>query len=170
MSTPSWSTFLTNHPDRENLTNLARRIFIAPTVPTISNTHNLQSYPSTLFITLDPFTHVITPHFYHYQLGLPILGQTTKLIALQDFFTIAIPIELVDNTNIFTQTKNTISTPTMNAFLSFHDKNSDQLKAITTLTATETHYICKKEVLPPAMIVLLIACLSGNHHHTPHRI
>ena len=157
MLTPNWSTYITNHPDRNDLTVLAGRIsnLIDITAPITTNIHNIQSSPSTVLLTLDPFTHGITPHFHHHQLGLPILGQPTRLIALQGFTTKATPIEL-DKENLFNQTTNTITTPTLASFLSFHDKCPDQLKTIQT-TTTETHHIRKTAVLPPPLIVLLIA-------------
>jgi hypothetical protein len=96
----------------------------------------------------------VTPHFYHNLVGLPLLGQTTQLLALQGFTSQATTIEL-DKETIFTQSPTDLNTTSLNTFLSFHDKTVEELKEIS-VTQGETHYIRKMAVIPPPLAVLLI--------------
>ena len=157
MITPTWSTFITNHPDGDNLTALAGNIadLIHPAETIATNIQTIQCSKSTILLTLDPFTNQATPHFHHDQIGLPLPGQTTHLIALQGFTTKATTIEL-DKDAIFTHTQTQIKRPSLSSLLSFHDKTVEELKEIT-MNAAEKYHRRKTAVLPPPMVVLLIA-------------
>ena len=157
MKFANWTTFITNHPDRNNLSKITDKIcnLIDPRNHPIENTLAIQSTKSTVIITLDPFNHNPSPHFYHHQIGIPLPGEPTRLLALQGFTNKATPIEL-DTRTLFAQTTNDITTPTLSSFLSFHDKDVTTLKSIKT-DPTSKHKIRKAAVLTPELAVLLIA-------------
>ena len=134
MITPSWSTFVTNHLNRDNLMTLPGKL--PTTLSTLVNQHppthrpsNRQNWQSSL-----PLTHsIITSPPFLSPTNRPILpGQSTQhLLALQGFTPTATTIEL-NKTDLFPQTTTTITAPTLTQFLSYHDKSLEQLKTINT--------------------------------------
>ena len=162
MITTSWKTFITTHPDRDTLSQNATVVanLIDPAKNPLENAVALQNTKSTLVLSLDPFTHKPTPHFYHQLVGLPLPGQTMRILALQGFSSNATAIEL-DTTTLFSQTPTTIQTPSLTEFLSFSDKTPTELETITT-DATEKHHIRLAATLPPDLSVLLIASNTNS--------
>jgi hypothetical protein len=132
MKYPTWSQFINNHPDRNELCALSAKIIsmLDPTEDTNTNIGKLTTTKSLVIVTLDPFSKQLTPTFNHHRLGLPILNQNARLIALTGFGTTAITLE-IDAKSLFSATDTEISTPSLAQFMSFHDKDRNQLKSIT---------------------------------------
>jgi hypothetical protein len=155
MKYPTWSQFINNHPDRNELCALSAEIIsmFDPTEDTNTNIGKLTVTKSLVVVTLDPFSKQLTPMFNHHRLGLPILNQQPKLIALTGFGPTAITLE-IDAKSLFSATDAEISTPSLAQFMSFHDKDSDQLKSITP-DENEKDNIKLAAILPPDVTVLL---------------
>jgi hypothetical protein len=149
MQLPTWSNFINNHPDREELCNLSAKIIsmLNPDDPPNINTSKLIEMNSIVVVTLDPFSKQLSPMFFHHHLGLPIQNQPTCLVALTGFSNSAIVME-IDQEALFSATDTEIETPTLSQFMSFHDKDSNQLKTIET-TPNNLSNIKLAAVLPP---------------------
>jgi hypothetical protein len=149
MQLPTWSNFINNHPDREELCNLSAKIIsmLNPDDPPNINTSKLIEMNSIVVVTLDPFSKQLSPMFFHHHLGLPIQNQPTCLVALTGFSNSAIVME-IDQEALFSATDTEIETPTLSQFMSFHDKDSNQLKTIET-TPNNLSNIKLASVLPP---------------------
>jgi hypothetical protein len=151
---PTWSQFINNHPDRDDLRNLSAEIItmLNPSDDPNTNIGKLTTTKSLVVVTLDPFSKQLTPTFYHHRLGLQILNQRSRLIALTGFNNSAITLEL-DAESLFSATDTTITTPSLTDFMSFHDKDSDRLKSIE-IDENEKHNIKLAALLPPDVTVL----------------
>jgi hypothetical protein len=157
MKYPTWSQFINNHPDKDELRSLSAEIIsmINPTETTTINIGKLSTTTSLVAVTLDPFNKQLTPTFFHHRLGLPILNQRPRLIALTGFGKSAITLE-IDADSLFSATDTEITTPSLAQFMSFHDKDSEQLKSIT-IDDNEKHLIKKAAILPPDVSTLFMS-------------
>jgi hypothetical protein len=155
MKYPTWSQFINNHPDCEDLCNLSDAIIsmFDPSEDPNINISKLTTTNSLVVVTLDPFSKQLTPMFYHHCLGLPILNQKPRLLALTGFRDTAITLE-IDAKSLFSATETEITTPSLAQFMSFHDKDSEQLKSIT-VDDNEKDSIKVATILPPDVTVLL---------------
>ena len=156
MRTVSWQNFIATHPQRAELQRQAAGVanLLNPFRSVTENMNAIIATNSTIIVTLDPFNHQPTPHFYHHQANIPVPGQRVHLIALQGFGAQAIPIEI--DTHLFSATPRPITCPSLADYLSFHDKTIDDLKTITT-TANNRHHIRRSAVLPPSLGSLVMA-------------
>jgi hypothetical protein len=171
MNTSSWKHFIQQHSLSTQITwntdnhNTIDLLQPSPTILTKDEEAirliKLASYPSIILLTLDPFNHSIFTSFHHDHLHNtsnpdPLNHQ---LVALTGFSNTAIPI-LLDLPHIFATTDTTHPTPTLNDFISMHDKTLEDLKTIPTIE-TNQHHIRKAITLPPFLNEVLFSLPSN---------
>jgi hypothetical protein len=172
MLSTAWSHFITSHPlstqiswttDKHNITDI-----LNPSQTPLSNDEeairlmHLSSYPSIIILTLDPFNHSILTSFQHDHLPDTTnpTPNTHTLVALTGFSSSATPIQ-INTSDFFSSTDTLYATPTLQDFLSMHDKSLDDLKLISALE-THTHPIRRTAVLPPFLNQIAFTHPSGS--------
>lgn len=164
MITATWKTFLTCHPDKNELLKSESNIptWLDPDKDVAYNTEKLISSPSTVALTLDPF-HNLCTSFHHHRIGIAMPGIQPRLIALTNFGPQGIPQEFDPNT-FFTETTTTIPTPSIQDYMSFHDKSIIALQTIKPSADNETK-IRLTALLPPSFLSTFIN--SSSEDPTP---
>jgi hypothetical protein len=172
MLSTAWSHFITSHPlstqiswttDKHNITDI-----LNPSQTQLSNDEeairlmHLSSYPSIIILTLDPFNHSILTSFQHDHLPNTTnpTPNTHTLVALTGFSSSATPIQ-INTSDFFSSTDTLYATPTLQDFLSMHDKTLNDLKLISAVE-THTHPIRRTAVLPPFLNQIAFTHPSGS--------
>jgi hypothetical protein len=171
MILPKWSTFILQHPQNEALENAHQQIIdafqhAATNEERMANLAAIQTSPSTIILTLNPFNNTITPSFFHQSLGLTFgnIGPA-KCIALTGFNPPATPIYF-NLEKLQSTSTDTFSFPSLPSFLSTHSTNIDTLKSID-VDDNNKHTICHAILLPPYLAQTILA---NNHTYDPWNI
>jgi hypothetical protein len=171
MILPKWSTFILQHPQNEALENAQQQIIDAfdqanSNAERMANLAAIQTSPSTIILTLNPFDNSITPSFFHQSLGLTF-GNTgpAKCIALTGFQPPAVPIYF-NLEKLQSKSTDSVPLPSILSFMSTHDRPIDDLKAIT-ITEDNKHHVRHAILLPP---YLAQSILANNQSYDPWHI
>jgi hypothetical protein len=171
MILPKWSTFILQHPQNEALENAHQQIIDAfqnatTNAERIANLAAIQTSPSTIILTLNPFDNTITPSFFHQSLGLTFgnVGPA-KCIALTGFDPPAAPIYF-NLEKLQSTSTDTFSFPSLQSFLSTHSTDIDTLKSID-VDDDNKHTIRHAILLPPYLAQTILA---NNHTYDPWQI
>lgn len=152
----TWKRFFESHPDREELEKRAAEIttFFNPSDPVDINLAKLTATNSLLMLSLDPFLYTLSPTFFHYRIGMPFEGIPPRLVSLTEFSDRS-PILAIDPNTFFTETADAIPTPSIESYLSFHDKSLNQLQSITPTEGSNSR-IRLAAPLPPSLAISFI--------------
>jgi hypothetical protein len=158
----TWAHFINNHPDKDELCNLSHELvsMINPTDPINTNVSKIIELNPIVVVTLDPFSKQLSPMFFHHRLGLPIQTQNSRLVALTGFGNPATPME-IDQKALFSATDTAIETPSLSEFMSFHNKDSNQLSTIEPTTDNLVN-IKLAAILPPKVFTLFHSSHTSN--------
>ena len=156
MLSPNWSDFILCHEENLHLQQECGNIInifdkSETRAEKLANLASIQSIPSVVILTLDPFDNSIQPSFFHQATG-PTFHDTgqIKCLALTGFESTAFPIQLnVDHLQATLKTED-IHTPSLTALMSTHSEPVDSLKTLLPETTVSRH-IRKAAVLPPIL-------------------
>ena len=156
MQLPNWSDFIIFHDDNLQIQQECSKIINVFQTSTnraekLANITSIQTMPSIVILTLDPFDNNIKTSFFHQTSGPTFLDDgPIKCLALTGFDSTAIPIQInVDNLQN-TLTEENIHTPSLRALMSTHSTDLDSLKTLITEN-TITRPIRRAAVLPPIL-------------------
>ena len=155
MKVATWKTFLSDHPDYEELNKAAPLIhsLIDPDDTLDKNLERITSSQCIVIVTNDTFSETPLPVFCHHRLSLPIQGSRTRLVGLTGFGSRAAPVE-IEAVRLFTLTETEMSTPSLTAFFSEAEKGLDALKDIKP-DDNEKHHIRLAAVLFPHLVEIV---------------
>jgi hypothetical protein len=174
MILPKWSTFIIRHPQNNALETAKSQLIdaFAQSTSAIERTANLaaiQSSPSSIILTLNPFDNTITKSFYHQSPGL-IFGDTTpaKCIALLGFENPAVPIYF-NLEKLQSQSTEPCPLPTLSNLMSMH---SAPLANLKTLQPSEdnSHIIRHAAILPPYLSHMVVTSTTTDPWLVLHHI
>ena len=162
MLLPNWADFILFHEDNLQLqTECSKLINIFETSTSradkLANLASIQSMPSIVILTLDPFDNNIKSSFFHQATGPTFRGEgQIKCLALTGFDATAIPIQLnVDHLQSTLPAEAPIHTPSLTALMSTNATPLDSLKTLLP-DLTINRPVLKAIVLPPILTDIFV--------------